>query len=85
MLTLASSVNHGAALTSNDSLNGLFEVFLVDGVGQMASCDQSCLVANVGNVGTWQDKKKRRKLLNQSSGGVNSVSLDKAGRSRQVT
>lgn len=46
------------APTSDDSLNGLFKVFLVDGVREMASGDQSRLVANISDVSAWQTESR---------------------------
>lgn len=40
----------GGGLTSDHSLDGLLKVLLVDGIGQMASSNQSGLVTNVGDV-----------------------------------
>lgn len=48
-------------LTSDDSLNGLFKVFLVDGVRKVASGDQSRLVTNISDVGAWQTESREKK------------------------
>lgn len=77
--TLASSVRSGAAPTSNDSLDGLLKVFLVDGVREMASSDQSRLVANVGNVGAWQDESKEKEAAEPEQRRDCGASLDRSG------
>lgn len=47
------------ALTSDDSLYGLFKVFLADGVWKVASGDQSRLVTDVSDVCAWQKTERR--------------------------
>lgn len=40
-------------LTSDHTLDSLLEMFLCDGVREVASCDQRRLIAHVSNVGTY--------------------------------
>lgn len=44
----------GTHLTADDSLDGLFKVFLVDGVREVASSYQSRLVTDVSDVSACQ-------------------------------